>query len=477
MTSHGGPSQGPRARRVAIIGGGFSGAALVYHLAHLAATPLEIVLIEPNLSLGKGVAYKPSRHPLLLNVPAGKLSIDPGRPGDFHVWCDAAGRRTQPDAFLPRTWFGEYCEARMAERVAGTSGMVRVRHLHETATGVRRLDPGVEIGCSHGNSVVADHAVLALGHGPTRVPAALQPYQRTDLIVASPWNEAAMERLAQSATRVMLVGTGLTMCDAAILLARSGFEGEMIAVSRRGLLPREHGPSSPAEHAQWAASLAGKTLPKLVREVLTRADETNWRGVIDALRPHTASIWKALNQRDRRRFLSRITPYWDTHRHRMPQDVASAMHVLGRSGRFRVVRGGIHSAGQSRDRLRCDLVDARTEARERIDVDAAVLCTGGEPDPSRWGSTLIADLLRQGLTQLDGSGLGLCSTHDGLLVDAGGNPRPDISTIGPLRRGDLWESTAVPELSKQAEALARLIALHPGSDESTAPTTAGKEMA
>jgi len=44
---------------------------------------------------------------------------------------------------------------------------------------------------------------------------------------------------------------------------------------------------------------------------------------------------------------------------------------------------------------------------------------------------------------------------DGGLVDAAGRVSNRLFTLGPLRKGELWESTAVPELRVQAERLAR----------------------
>lgn len=460
MISHRGTPSHAKPRRLAIISGGFSGAAIVYHIAAQARHPVEIVLIEPYHTLGRGLAYLPHRHPLLLNVPAGKLSIDPKVPGDFHLWCEAAGRTTRPDAFLPRAWFGEYVEARMAERVAASAGRVRLRHVHESAIGIRQMQPGLEIQCSLGTAVCVDHAVLALGHGPTRVPEGLRRTETgADLsrIMRSPWDEAAMTRVATTARRVMLVGTGLTMCDAAVVLVRSGFEGEIVAVSRRAQLPKEHGPSNPSDHTAWAASLVGLPLRALLSEVRGRATEENWRGVIDSLRSHTSAIWSALGDRDRDRFVARLSAYWDSHRHRMPAEVASAIHVLLRSGRLRIARGGIRACRAERDQFLCDIVDARSGWSERIVTDAIVLCTGGETDPSRWGSKLINDLTRQGLVSVDAHGLGILTDSVGMVLSAEGTPDQRLSTIGPLRRGDLWESTAVPELSKQAEALAQAI--------------------
>ena len=59
-----------------------------------------------------------------------------------------------------------------------------------------------------------------------------------------------------------------------------------------------------------------------------------------------------------------------------------------------------------------------------------------------------------GLATPDPLHLGLETADDGALVDAAGRPSRIIFAIGPVRKGSLWETTAVPELREQAVALA-----------------------
>jgi uncharacterized NAD(P)/FAD-binding protein YdhS len=50
--------------------------------------------------------------------------------------------------------------------------------------------------------------------------------------------------------------------------------------------------------------------------------------------------------------------------------------------------------------------------------------------------------------------LGLRTTDNGAVLHADGSHSTHLFTLGPLRRGDLWETTAVPELRVQAARLA-----------------------
>jgi uncharacterized NAD(P)/FAD-binding protein YdhS len=51
-------------------------------------------------------------------------------------------------------------------------------------------------------------------------------------------------------------------------------------------------------------------------------------------------------------------------------------------------------------------------------------------------------------------GKGLCTSEHGALHNADGATADWLLTLGPPRLGGLFETTAVPELRKQAEALA-----------------------
>ena len=91
-----------------------------------------------------------------------------------------------------------------------------------------------------------------------------------------------------------------------------------------------------------------------------------------------------------------------------------------------------------------------------------VNCTGPNFDPTVWDAALVRDLLGKGIARPGPLGLGLDVTCDGELVDRAGVGSPAISVVGPLRRGSDWETTAIPEIRAQANALARRLA---GPDE------------
>jgi uncharacterized NAD(P)/FAD-binding protein YdhS len=86
-----------------------------------------------------------------------------------------------------------------------------------------------------------------------------------------------------------------------------------------------------------------------------------------------------------------------------------------------------------------------------------VNCTGPQSDVRRVADPLVDDLLGSGTAVPGPLGWGL-HTRDGRLADAAGSATAPLWTLGAMRRGELWETTAVPEIRAQAAAIASALA-------------------
>ena len=90
-----------------------------------------------------------------------------------------------------------------------------------------------------GRVLKADHAVLAIGnYPPSDPPAADSALAESIRYARDPWSRDALEMDRDE--DVLLVGTGLTMCDIALALRDADHRGRIHAISRRGLLPQPH---------------------------------------------------------------------------------------------------------------------------------------------------------------------------------------------------------------------------------------------
>lgn len=447
---------------VVVIGGGFSGATVVSHLAATSRRPLRVFMFEPSARLGRGIAYSPTGEHLLLNVPAAKLSVWPERPDDFVNWCASTGRPVEPGAFLPRPWFGEYAQWTMSSTLRERSGVVEFDRIPDRATGLRRrIDGKITITGESGAQVDADQVVLANGHGPTKVPPAFRDLAGDPRLLTNPWNESALAKAASKSRRLLLVGVGLTMVDVAVSLARSGYTGEIVALSRRGVLPHPHGPSDASANASWALEMGGGDLMTIARAVRARTRTHEWRGVLDSLRPHTPRLWRSLSSQQRERFIARLAVYWDAHRHRCPQESAACLTLLQERGALRVLAATILAVDGRSWSIDVEFCEKGSSTASRETFDGVILCTGPDPDIANHRSSLVESLLRAGEIRRDPLGLGIECNEHGEPITCGGTPNDRVLVIGPLRRGESWESTAVPEIRQQAaltaaRALARL---------------------
>lgn len=90
--------------------------------------------------------------------------------------------------------------------------------------------------------------------------------------------------------------------------------------------------------------------------------------------------------------------------------------------------------------------------------DRLILCTGPQTDVRAWPGALFRQLLAAGVLQADPLGLGVMTDASGRAIDERGAASPWLFTLGALRRPHLWETTAVPDIVRQAVTLAELLA-------------------
>ncbi|WP_433221142.1 FAD/NAD(P)-binding protein [Dactylosporangium sp. CS-047395] len=425
---------------VAIVGGGAAGTLVLANLTRLAAGRLRVALIDRGPGrLGSGTAYRTTDPAHLLNVRAAAMSAWPDRPEHFTRWLAATGRDgVTGEDFVPRAVFGDYLAALATDAAEGGSS-ADVRLIRGRANGVHRGPDGWTITVDGATPVVATEVVLAIGIEPPAqawVPRRLRARPR---FVADPWRPGALDGVGP-ADPVLIVGTGLTAVDVAVTLS-ARTRRPITATSRNGQLPFAHTPQ-----ARPPMPLDGVALPTGIRQVRRlvhrRVRESiaatgDWRPAIDGLRPYTQGIWSSLSDPDRREFLRRDLRRWDNARHRMAPPVADAIAGLRAEGRLAIA------------------AEHPSVAIARAEPGSWIINTTG-PDPDLAGSTnpLIQQLFAEGYVTTGPLGMGWATTPDGQLRDAYGAPVPGLWTLGSTRRGQLLESTAVPEIRTQALALA-----------------------
>jgi uncharacterized NAD(P)/FAD-binding protein YdhS len=138
----------------------------------------------------------------------------------------------------------------------------------------------------------------------------------------------------------------------------------------------------------------------------------------------------------------------------MAPEVAARITELEREGRLQFLAGRVSSAARSGGRIQV-VAELRGGRRIELETDAVVNCTGTEAGIRQ--HPLLARLEAAGLCAPGPLGLGVATDSSGRVLDRGGRPT-GMYTLGPLRRGELWETMAIPEIRTQAFGLAELIA-------------------
>jgi uncharacterized NAD(P)/FAD-binding protein YdhS len=433
---------------VAVVGGGFSGLLTALHLLADPKGP-KVRLFERGGSFGRGLAYATDNGDHVLNVPAGNMSAFPDDPQHFRRWL-AARRPDAAAAFASRRVYGDYLQSLLREAVDGAFGVDRLLLEHDEVVDLRPEADGWRLECAMGQQIAVEAVVLAVGWLPPLAPQGAEPAVLSSRrYVDDPWRPQGLpETLGQD---VLLLGSGLTMVDAALTLAWPG--RRLVAISRRGLLPRAHARETP--------EVSGRVLTgspaALLHKIRARSQRNDWRAMVDEVRGSVRTIWGSWSPAQRQSFLRHLRPWWDVHRHRMAPPVAARIDALLGDGELVVRAGAVQSLALEGERVRVAWRPrGRTRVREFL-VDAVVNCTGGHADIRFSDPGLIRSLLTRDLLRPDALGLGVDVDAGSRPLRGAGEPTPGLYAVGPLTRGAFWEITSVPDIRRQSLAVARQI--------------------
>lgn len=453
---------------IAIVGAGFSGTLLASQLLRHAHRPLRLLLIDRSGRFGTGLAYGTTDPGHLLNVSAGAMSAWADDPSHLLRWIDLnrdalidlLPSGADASSFVPRQLYGLYLQSILGDAESLAEGQVSLQRISDELVDLERLPPESSASVARPRHrlhfkgqppIEAQQVVLAWGN--SAIPPRVEPGEG----IRHGWTAEATSELDPEAT-VALLGTGLTMVDMVVSLHRQGHRGPIVALSRRGYRPNAHRSVTPL--GDWLdAAQAPSNVLGLWRLIRARADQAaregqDWRAVIDGLRPKTQALWQRLREGERRRFLRHASVVWDVHRHRIAPDLHALLDRLESSGQLHILPARLLGSDPQGPGRRLRIRRRGAAVSEDITVDRLILCTG---IPLAYGGSrepLLVRLRERGLLSPDPLALGSpCDSH-GALLDAAGEVQPGLHTLGTPRKGQLWESIAVPELRVQARDLA-----------------------
>jgi uncharacterized NAD(P)/FAD-binding protein YdhS len=365
------------------------------------------MVVERRGAVGEGVAYGSRETNHLLNVPAAKMSAWPDRPHDFVEWAQVRDPSASGHDFLPRQWYGEYVRETLltTAREAGAQVELDVE-FDEVRRVSRRPGGGWLVHLAHGSSVCADAVIMAIGHRPPSDPIGKRWGGARTRLIADPWHPFALN-VVEPDESVVILGAGLTAVDAVLSLAHPQRTAPITILSRRGLLPQSHAhkPLAPVDLGpmvdQLLATPGGIRVLDLFRALRQKVRElapqgVDWRAVVDGIRPHTVRLWQAMSKPERRRFISRLRPYWEVHRHRMALSIGTRFGELRDCDWTRVVAGNVMSAQSDGNDVRLVVAERGTNRLLEIEAAWVINCTGPAPSNSASANPAIGSLLVDG---------------------------------------------------------------------------------
>lgn len=454
---------------VAVIGGGYSGAALAYHLVRqIAPGSARIVVFEPRAMLGGGLAYDTDEAVYRINVPAARMTLVPGDDEHFQRWLfdgdaldgDDEAATLDGHVFARRKDFGRYVAAQLEPLVSAG----RIEHRRACVVGVRPVSgERWHIDTDDGKGLDADVVVIATTHPSPQAPSALARALSGHPRYVADTTVARALLAIRPRDRVLIVGSGLTAADVIASLGAARHAGLITVVSRRGLRSRGHNFSAQDPFGDFTGvpSRTAVDLLRRVRRAVADAAgaEISWHAVFDALRGQGHEIWKALPVAERRRLVRFLRPYWDVHRFRIAPQIEAVIEQQIEAGRLTFLAASIAGASRTEDDeilVRLRHRHGRGETEERF--DAVVITTGPGHNAILSSQPFLAGLAGEGLLQPDRVGLGLEVDQESRAVGRDGQLSSSLYIAGPLARGTFGELMGLPQVTEHAVFVADRIA-------------------
>lgn len=462
-------------RRIAIVGGGFSGSSTAVQLVRRSSAALDITVIEPRARVGGGLAHGSEEPDHRLNGQPRSHNIDPIDEGMFVRWCEAHGAfAADPGARLPndtifmrRSVFRAFLEDTVAQHAASPTGS-SIRHLRDRVIDVVPGGQTLTVMTSGNTRLDCDLVVLATGHTRARLPAAFKPeFAHHARVIVDPLGAPRLPAVP-SPERVLVLGSGLTAYDIVSSLITAGHRGPIDVVSRKGLRPRRQQPRVPGQKARLAMErcadppepfIVGAGNPPTVRALLRALRQRirevesmgqTWDQPFVHLRDMVSQVWPNIPTAEKRRFFRHLRVFYDVHRFRVAPQNETLVHEAERRGQVRFRAASLTRIDTDDDGgpIRIALRARGTDSVQESVYDRVINCTGVDSTHPA-DVPLYATLLARDMICVHPSGIGLAVDALSRALTRGGSAAPRLRVVGPPTTGSRGDPLGAPYIALQ----------------------------
>ncbi len=494
---------------IVIVGCGATSISLLGSLARTLqmdrASKLTIYIVEKRRLRGRGLAYDADAISNLLNTRAGFITPFADRPGHFFQWLSAnraawkndfPDLTVEPESFVPRPLFGLYMEY-VASDLTGELAQcgVYVIHVRAEVTDLEHnVDGSLTVITNTSLTIKADYVVLCCGNIESRE---YSDFERHPGFYASPYPVRKLTRTIGKGSSVAVLGARLSAIDAVLGLIAAGHKGPLTMFSRSGYFPSvrgsqgryvpklltleriqsyvgQHGRLKLSVLVNWAAeeiALAGGSadltalppapptdpLAFFESEIAAAAEPRPWQAVLYATNAFIDYAWQALDDNDRKKFLSLYQSAWMSYRVSIPVENARRLVEAARKGQLSFSSGHPLVLRKADGRFAIRLGEADGCEIKRYN---AVVCVFGSPrDLEHLDSMLVRNLVAKAIGCANRYG-GLDTDPDsGRIKGPKGHIVPNLYAIGELTSGTNFFTSALEINARHAQRCARHISI------------------
>lgn len=491
-------------QRITIIGGGFTGASLAVQLVRASREPLDITIVEPRDSLGAGLAHSADDPDHRLNGPTFVHYLDPMDPLAFDRWVDERGLiRDDPGARVPggqlfvrRRAFGEFVADVVRVHAKWPTGST-IRHVRDLAVGLTERGGTYIVRTESGQHRSSDMVLVATGNALPRLPAEFRQLAESNpRVIAVPTDLQRVRGIPKTA-RVLLLGSGLTAMDILSTLVRSGHEGPITSISRKGLRPASQRPPPPGATVATKFNLAERidapvapflrkagdppTVRKLMRALRDRIREVEaggdvWYTPYDDVRETFWRVWSTLPLEEKRRYLKRLRPIFDAYRFRTPPQNEALVRAAENAGAITFLTTRVHQAQSTKHGvIRVSMRD-KNELTDRLrEFDAVINCTGLDAAAGAKDNPFLKSLVQEGVLCIDPTGVGFSADDHCRAIRSDGQAQERLRVVGPPTLGKFADLVGAPFIANHIRRVLPdiLATLAPTPFKSQSSATAG----